>query len=57
MVRYDRKRLYLITIILLISIFKDGGVTVDSEPADLLNVVGPCRRYQRLSRALMCAKD
>jgi hypothetical protein len=57
MVRYDRMRLYLIIIILLISIFKDGGVTVDSEPADLLNVVGTCRRYQRLSRALMCAKD
>ncbi len=57
MVRYDRMRLYPIIVILLISIFKDGGVTVDSEPPDLLNVVGTCRRYERLSRALMCAKD
>jgi hypothetical protein len=46
MVRYDGIRLYQI-----ISIFKDGGVSVDSEPPDLLNVVGPCCRYQRLSRS------
>ncbi len=39
MVRYDRMRLYQ-----RISIFKDGGVSVDSEPADRLNVVGTCRR-------------
>jgi hypothetical protein len=38
MVRYDSMRLYL-----RISVFKDGGVSVDSEPPDLLNVVGPCR--------------
>jgi hypothetical protein len=39
MVRCDRMRLNL-----RISVFKDGGVSVDSEPADRLNVVGPYRR-------------
>ena len=39
MVRYDSMRLNL-----SISVFKDGGVTVDSEPPDRLNVVGQCRR-------------
>ncbi len=39
MARYDSMRLNL-----SISIFKDGGVSVDSEPADRLNVVGPYRR-------------
>ena len=39
MVRYDRTRLYL-----RISVFKDGGVSVDSKPPDLLNVVGQYRR-------------
>jgi hypothetical protein len=38
MVRCDGMRLYP-----RISIFKDGGVSVDSEPPDLLNVVGQCR--------------
>jgi hypothetical protein len=42
LVRCDRIRLDL-----RISVFKDGGVSVDSEPPDLLNVVGPCRGYER----------
>jgi hypothetical protein len=39
MVRCDRMRLYQ-----RISVFKDGRVSVDSEPPDLVNVVGPYRR-------------
>jgi hypothetical protein len=48
MVRYDRMRLYPAFVI---SIFKDGGVSLDSEPPDLLNGVGTYRRYERLSRS------
>jgi hypothetical protein len=40
MVRCGRMRLYHLSF----SIFKDGRVSVDSKPPDLLNVVGPYRR-------------